>query len=70
MKPEPKKGKGVMDFWRPITTTEPQELVFMVQYYRETWNRWSHRLYYLTEATSSPKGRKVIWNEALHESFK
>ena len=42
----------------------------MVQYYRDIWPRQSHILAPLTEAASGPKGRKILWNDALESSFK
>ena len=34
------------------------------------WPRWSHILAPLTEADSFPKGRKILWNDALEIYFK
>ena len=34
------------------------------------WPRRSHVLDSLTEAASVPKGRKILWNDALESSFK
>ena len=34
------------------------------------WPRWSHILYPLTEVDSFPKGRNIIYNNALEEFFK
>ena len=42
----------------------------MVQYYRYMWPRQSHILAPLTEASSGPKGRKILWNYALEKFFK
>ena len=70
IKPDPKKVQGIMDIGRPSTTTEAQVLIGMVQYYRDMCSRWSHILSPLTEAYSGPKGRKILWNDALESSFK
>ena len=59
-----------MDIGRPATTTEAQELVRMVQYYRDMWKIQSHILAPLTEAYSDPKGRKILCKYALEISFK
>ena len=59
-----------MDLGQPDTTTEERALIGMVQYYRDMWPRRSHVLAPLTEAASSPKGRKILWNDALESSFK
>ena len=59
-----------MDIGRPDTTTEAQELIGMVQYYRDMWPRRSRILAPLTEAASGPKGRKILWNDRLEISFK
>ena len=42
----------------------------MVQYYRDMWSRRSHVLAPLTEVDSGPKGRNILWNDALESSFK
>ena len=34
------------------------------------WPRWYHILSTLIEAASGPKGRKILWNEALESSFR
>ena len=34
------------------------------------WNRRFHTLAPLTEATSRPKSRKIIWNDALEDYCK
>ena len=60
IKYDPEKLQGIMDLGRPITTTEAQVLVGMVQYYKDMCPRWSHMLSPLTEADSGPKGRKLI----------
>ena len=54
-----------MDLGTPTITTEARVLIIMVQYYKDMWIRWSHILDPLTEADSSPKGRKILWNDAL-----
>ena len=70
IKPDPNKDQGNMDLGRPPTTTEARALVGMVHYYRNMWTRLSHILDPLTEASSGPKGRKILWNDALESSFK
>ena len=42
----------------------------MVQYYRDMCPMRSRVLAPLTEVDSSPKGRKILWNDALEISFK
>ena len=34
------------------------------------WPRWHHILAPLIEAVSGPKGRKILWNDAIEEPFK
>ena len=60
IKLHPKKVQGIMDIGIPTTTTEAQELISMVQYYRYMFTRQYHILDFLIEATSSRKGRKII----------
>ena len=59
-----------MNIGIPTTTTEAQELISMIQYYRYMFPSQYHILDFLIEATSSRKGRKIIWNDTLEESFK
>ena len=59
-----------MDIGRPSTTTEVRYIIVMVQYYRDMWPRRSHMLAPLIEASSSPKGGKILWNDSLEISFK
>ena len=59
-----------MDIGRPSTTTKARALIVMVQYYRYMWPRQSHILAPLTEAASGPKGRKMLFNDALKSPFK
>ena len=59
-----------MDIRRPTTTTEVQALIGVVQYYRYMWTMRSHVLDPLTEASSGPKGRKILCNDALESYFK
>ena len=59
-----------MDLERPATTTEARYLIGIVQYYRDIWPRRYHILAPLTEADSFPKGRKILWNDALEIYFK
>ena len=42
----------------------------MIQDYRDMWTRRSHVLVPLTEAASGPKGRNMLWNDALERYFK
>ena len=62
--------QGIMDLVRPSTNTEAQALKGMVQYYRDMWPRRSHVLAPLEEASRVPKGRKILWNDALESSIK
>ena len=59
-----------MDLWRPATTTEARDIVVMVQYYKGMFPRPSHVLYPPKEASSVPKGRKILCNDDLESSFK
>ena len=70
IKPDPKKFQGIMDLRRPSTTTEERAIIGMVQYCRDMWTRQSHILAPLTEADSGPKGKKILWNDALERSFR
>ena len=70
IKPNPKKVQGIMDLGRTATTTELRALIGMFQYYRDMWPRQSHILATLKEAASGPKGRKILWNDALESFFK
>ena len=70
IKSDPNKVQGIMDLGWPATTTEARALIGMVQYYMEMWPRRSHILAPLTEAASVPKGRQILWNDALESSFK
>ena len=70
IKPDPIKLQGTVDLGRPSTTTDLRALIVMVQYYRDMWPRRSHVLALLIEAESSPKGRKVLWNDALEISLR
>ena len=54
-----------MDLGLPITTTESLSLIGMAQYYMCMWPMWSHILAPLEEASSGPKGRKMLCNNAL-----
>ena len=42
----------------------------MVHYYRSMWPRRSPILDLLIEAASGPKGKKILWYDALESSFK
>ena len=70
IKPDPNKVQGIMYLVRSATTTEAQVIICMVQYYRDMWPRQSQILAPLTEAASSPKCRKILWDYALEISFK
>ena len=59
-----------MNLGRPSTTTEARSLKGIVQYYRDMWPRLSHVLAPLIEASSGPKGIKILCNNALESSFK
>ena len=54
-----------MDLGRHTITTEAHLLISMVHHYRDMCPRRSHILAPLTEAASGPKGRKILWNDAL-----
>ena len=60
IKLHPKKVQGIMDIGIPTTTTEEQELISTIQYYRYMFPRQYHILDFLIEATSFRKGRKII----------
>ena len=70
IKPNQMKVQGIMDLEQPTTTTEARALIGMVHYYRGIWPRQSQILDPMTEAANGPKVRKIIWNDALEESFK
>ena len=57
-----------MDLEQTSTTTEARDIIGTVQYYRDMWPRQYHILAPLEEASSSPKGREILWNDDL-ESF-
>ena len=59
-----------MDLGRSATSDKARALICTVQYYRDMWTRWSHRLAPLTEVASGTKGRKILWDDALEISFK
>ena len=59
-----------MDPKRPATTTEARDLICMVQYYRGMCPRRSRVLAPLKDSDSGPKGRKILWNDALENSLK
>jgi hypothetical protein len=69
IKPDPAKIQGIMDLERPRTTTEARALIGSVQYYRDMWRRRSHILSPLTEVSSGPKNKKIIWNDKLESAF-
>ena len=48
IKPDPNKLQGIMDLWRPTTTTEARELISIAQKYRDMCPRRSHILAPLT----------------------
>ena len=58
-----------MDLGRPATAIEARALICMVQYYKDMWPRRSHVMSPLIEAASGPKGRKILYNDALESSF-
>ena len=58
-----------MDLGRPSTTTKARSLIGMVQYYMDMWTIKSNVLSPLTEAASSPRGGKILWNDALDRYF-
>ena len=49
---------------------EARALIDMFHYYRYMWSSWSHILSPLKEATSGPKGVKLIRNDKIEDSFK
>ena len=59
-----------MDLGLSATTTEARALIGMLQSYRDMWPRRYHILDPMAEADSSPKGRKILWNDALESYFK
>ena len=69
IKPDPKKVQGIMDIGRLSTTTEARSLIGIVHYYMDMWPRRSHVLAPMIEADSGPKGRNILWNDALDISF-
>ena len=65
IKPDPKKIQGIVDIRIPTTTTEARALIGMVQYYSDMWPRRSHTLDPFTESARVPKGRNILFNDAL-----
>ena len=59
-----------MDLGRPATTIEAQAPIVKVQNYTDMWTRRSHVLDPPTEADSSPKCRKILWNDGIEIAFK
>ena len=70
IKPNPKKLHGIMDLGQPATNTEERALIGMIHYYREMWIRQSHILAPMSKAASSPKDRKLLWNESSFKEIK
>ena len=70
IKPKPKKVQGIMDIGQPATNNEAQALIGMVHYFMYMWTRRSHTLVLLTESASGPKGRNILWNDALGITFR
>ena len=71
IQPEQNKLQGIIDLGRPTKSTEAWELTGMIHYYRrDMWTSWSHVLAPITEASSLPKGRSIIWNDELEVSFR
>jgi hypothetical protein len=54
---------------RPRTTTEVRAIIGSVQYYRDIWRRRSHILSPLTEVSSGPKNKKLVWNDKLESTI-
>ena len=50
--------------------TEAQALIRMVNYYRDMCPWRSYILAPLTEAARNLKGKRILWNDALEDSFK
>ena len=65
IKPKPNKVKGIMNLGRPTPTTEARDFIRMVQHYRDMWPRWSQVLSFMKEASISPNGRSILWNNDL-----
>ena len=59
-----------MALGRPDNNNETRDLIVIVYYYRDMWPMQSHTWEPLTETTIGPKGRKILWNEALESYFK
>ena len=70
IKPDPEKVQGIRDLRIPTTTTQARVLIGIVHYYRYMCPRRSRILAPLKEAVSGPKGRKILWNDTLEDSFK
>ena len=70
IKSDTKKVQGIMDLGQPTTTTESRALIGIVQKYRDMWTRRFHILSPLIEADIPTKSRKILWNDALEDSFK
>ena len=59
-----------MDPGQPATNTEAQALIGKVKYYMDMCARWSNILDPLIEATSGPKRRNILLNDAIYIFFK
>ena len=70
IKTDTKKLQGIMDLGRTNTNTETWALIGMIEYYRDLCPRQYHVLDPTKDEVRRPKCRKIIWNEALEESFK
>ena len=70
IRPGINKLQCMMDLVRTITTAKAQVLIGMFQYYSDICTRRYHVLATLVEADNFPKGRKILWNCALEDSFK
>jgi hypothetical protein len=44
-------------------------IIGLVQYYRDMWRRQSHILSPLTEVSSGPKNKKLVWNDEQKSAF-
>ena len=49
---------------------EVRALIGMVHYYRDMWPRRSHILAPMKEEAAGPKGRRILWDDQLEDSFK
>ena len=61
--------QGITDLGQHITTTEAQDLIGILQYYREMCKKRLYVTYNMEEAASVPKDRQIIRKDELELEF-